>query len=146
MRSCSCRVPSLLFLCYLQLLWIDRVVTKWGLRTLSPAFTGVHNRSLPSTPLLPCPFFKSLHLEYCKCNCLPARSPIDVPEATSRLPLIARWQKVDSRKKPPQTLWVSLCEKEKRRIEVSLAAKHQMLADTSQSIMKTLKHRLNRLE
>jgi hypothetical protein len=56
---------------------------------------------------------------YCKCKCLPASSRIDISGTTSRLPLIARWQKVEPRKKSPQTLWVYLCEKGKRRIEIS---------------------------
>jgi hypothetical protein len=115
-----------------------------GTQNSLPSLTGVHNHSLPSTPFLLCLFFKSLRLEYCRCNCLPARSPISIQEATVGLPLIACWQKVDSRKKPPQTLRVSLRGKgsaERRTLDTE----RQMLTDTSQGSMKSLKYRANRL-
>jgi hypothetical protein len=89
-------------------------------------------------------FFKSLRLEYCKCNCFSACSPIGIPEVTVGLPLIACWQKVDSRKKPPQTLRVSLRGKESAERR-TLDTERQILTDTSQGSMKSLKYRANRL-
>jgi hypothetical protein len=117
---------------------------KWGSRTLSPALTGVHNHSLSSTPFLPYLFFKSLCFEYYRCNCFPACSPISIPEATVGLPLIACWQKVDSREKPPQTLRVSLCGKESAERR-TLDTEHQILTDISQGSTQSLESRVNRL-
>jgi hypothetical protein len=115
-----------------------------GTQNSLPSLTGVHNHSLPSTPFLLCLFFKSLRLEYCRCNCFSACSPIGIQEATVGLPLIACWQKVDSRKKPPQTLRVSLRGKgsaERRTLDTEC----QLLTGISQGSMESLKYRANRL-
>jgi hypothetical protein len=60
------------------------------------------------------------------------------------LPLNVRWQKVDSREKPPQTLRVSLRGKESAEPR-ALDTEHQVLTDISQRSMKSLKYRVNRL-
>jgi hypothetical protein len=106
--------------------------------------TGVHKHSLSSTPFLPYLFFKSLRFEYYRCNYFPACSPIGIPEATVGLPLIARWQKLDSREKPPQTLRVSLRGKESAEPR-TLDTEHQILNDISQGSTKSLESRVNRL-
>jgi hypothetical protein len=115
-----------------------------GTQNSLTSLTGVHNHSLPSTPFLLYLFFKSLRLEYCRCDCFSACSSIGIPEASVGLPLIACWQKVDSRKKPPQTLRVSLCGEGSAERE-TLDTERQILTDTSQGSMKSLKYRANRL-
>jgi hypothetical protein len=115
-----------------------------GTQNPLPSLIGVHNRSLPSTPFLLYLFFKSLRLEYCRCDCFSACSSIGIPEASVGLRLIACWQKVDSRKKPPQTLRVSLRGKESAERR-TLDTERQILTDTSQGSMKSLKYRANRL-
>jgi hypothetical protein len=115
-----------------------------GTQNSLTSLTGVHNHSLPSTPFLLYLFFKSLRLEYCRCDCFSACSSIGIPEASVGLPLIACWQKVDSRKKPPQTLRASL-RGEGSAERRTLDTERQILTDTSQGSMKSLKYRANRL-